>query len=56
MNETKVKVNKSSQSYQLGYSDAIRYGLPRDRRDYPFGTLQREYEAGYKAGSRKRSK
>lgn len=44
---------KSSPSYQLGFTDAVRYGIPRNLRDYPHGTMQREYNAGYRRGERK---
>lgn len=43
----------NTQSYQLGYSDAVRYGIARNLRDFPNGTLQSEYNQGYKAGERK---
>ncbi len=47
------KIDKNGQSYQLGYSDAVKYGMPRNLRDYPNGCLQIEYNAGYCAGARK---
>jgi hypothetical protein len=44
---TDRKIATPSEAWQLGYSDAVRYGMPRNLRDYPRGAMQRDYDIGY---------
>ena len=41
-----------SEAHQLGYSDAVRYGMKRAICDRPSGCQHKDYQRGYRRGIR----